>query len=588
MACFLHNKSFRGRDGIVMKPVEPGRHCLLAVAALLLAAWLPASGAAEGARKRAPAAESRQPAQLLPLPAHVANGSTVELQCGRTYGGTLDLTGKYRVTVRTAGDCGKASITPAQPVSGWARHQGNIWSAPLRFAPAQVSIGGQPLELAHFPNKPQTWAKGKSRNPATLEYAMPHGDLAGALLVYRPFDWMIETRTVQDYEDGVITLGPKTGDAFDPPAAVDFYVEGKLWMLDAPGEWAYANERLYLWAPDGKSPEGRTWAAPAKSGIDASDSKQVTIDGVRIFSAQVGIAGGNSSDLHILNSEISNSAQDGIFAGGSGLLVDNVSISDSVQNGIYGYYGITDSVVTNSTVTGTGMSGMPKRSKGGIVFEEASGQRITNNKVLHSSYIGIRVHRNALVANNLIDGACLILTDCGGIYTFAPDKAPLNVRIEGNTVKNLAQRYAYGIYLDDHANGVIVSRNILAGNPGGLQVHNGFGNQVMHNVFSASAYEHILFNDTGEGGYIRQNRVYNNTFISERGEVTYRLWSVQDGAAVRQFAQFNDNSYSSAPERFAEVAGTGMLSFSAWKSKMKQDGRSSLKPVPAGTRSKAM
>lgn len=565
-----------------MRGTGSGRRSLLAAAALLLSASLPAAG--EEGRQAGAAPDARQPA-LLPLPAHVSNGSTVELQCGRTYGGTLDLKGKYRVTVRTVGDCGKAAITPAQPVADWARHQGNIWSAALRFEPAQVAIGDKALERAHFPNKPQTWAKGKSRNPATLEYRMPNGDLDGALLVYRPFDWMIETRPIADYKDGVVTLGPKTGDAFDPPEKVDFYVEGKLWMLDSPGEWAYANGRLYLWAPDGKSPEGRAWAAPASNGIDASDSRQVTIDGVRIFLAQVGIDGGNSNDLHILNSEIRNSGQDGIFAGGKGLLVDNAAIANSVQNGIYGYYGITDSVVTNSTITGTGTAGMPKRSKGGIVFEEASGQRIANNKVLQSSYIGIRVHRNALVANNLIDGACLVLTDCGGIYTFARDKQALNVRIEGNTVKNLAQRYAHGIYLDDHANGVVVTRNILAGNPGGLQVHNGFGNQIMHNVFSGSAYEHILFNDTGEGGHIRHNRVYGNTFISDRGGVTYRLWSVRDEEAARRFGQFNDNRYSSTPGDFAEVAGIGMLDFSGWKRRMKQDDRSSLKaerPVPRG------
>jgi parallel beta-helix repeat protein len=342
-----------------------------------------------------------------------------------------------------------------------------------------------------------------------------------------------------------------------------------------------------VWAPDGQSPEGRVWAAPKASAIDATDSSNVTIDGVRIFSASTGIDGSNSTDLHVLNSEIVNSAEDGIFAGGSGLLVHNTSIANSVRNGILGFYGITGSVVTNSTVTSTGTFGMPKRSKGAIVFEEASGQRIVNNKISDASYIAIRVHRNALVANNTIDRVCLILTDCGGIYTFAPDKQPLNVRIEGNTIRRLAQRQAYGVYLDDNANGVLVTRNIISDNPGGMELHNGFNNIVTHNVFSTSGFEHILFNETGERASVRFNQITNNTFISTRGEATYRLWSVFGGATVEQFGHFNDNVYTTGGAGFAEVAGTGMLSFANWKARMRE-GRSMLKSAPAGQREKAV
>jgi hypothetical protein len=523
------------------------------------------------------------PASVLPIPTRVTSGSTVRLQCGRTYFGTLDLVGKYNVSVRTEGSCGKASITPGQAVKGWTREQGNIYSAPLAFAPAQVGVAGKMLDLAHFPNRPQIWARAKSNNSSTLQYAMPSSDLAGATVVYRPFEWMIETRSIQSYSNGVITLGPKKGDAYDPSKEGEFYVEGKLWMLDSPGEWAVEGGRLYVWAPDGRSPEGRVWVSPKGSGIDATDSRGVTIDNVHIFAASIGIDGSNSTDLQILNTEISNSAEDAIFAGGRGLVVDNAAISDSVRNGILGFYGIENSIVTNSLITGTGMVGMPKRSKGGIVFEQASGQRVTNNKVLNSSYIGIRVHKNAIVSGNLVDRACQILSDCGGIYTFAPDKQPLNVRIEGNTVKNLAQRTCYAVYLDDNANGVIVTRNTLINNPGGLEMNNGFDNVVSQNVFSSSGYEHILLNETGHGVSIRRNQISGNTFTSTRGEVTYRLWSVNGGSTVSQLAVYDDNTYSGSGKGFAEVSGTGMLDYNAWKQRMKQDGRSVMKAGASST-----
>lgn len=524
---------------------------------------------------------------LLPLPSNIENGSIVALMCGRTYVGTLNLVGKYNVRVRTEGGCGKASISPGQPVSGWVREHGHIYSAPIRFKPAQVSIGGQPVDLAHFPNRPKIWAKGKTQNPNQLRFALPSADLAGAQLVFRANEWLIEKRPVREYADGSILLAPKVGDAFDLPAEPEFYVEGKLWMLDSPGEWAASGGRLYVWAADGKSPEGRVWASPDASGIDATDSKEVSIENVRVFDSKIGIDGSNSTNLRIRHVEIANSAEDGIFAGGTGLLVEHARISNSVQNGIYGFYGIRNSTVAHSTVTSTGMVGMPKRSKGAIVFEDASGQRITDNKVLNSSYIGIRVHRDAVVADNLIDGACLILTDCGGIYTFAPRKEALNVRIERNTIKNLAQRQAYAVYLDDNANGVTVANNVIENNPGGLEIHNGFDNLITGNVFKSSGYEHILMNETTHTPSLRQNRIVRNVFVSNKGEPTYRLWSLVKQPTAELFASYNDNVYTADASNFAEIAGTGMVNFNAWKKRMRQDERSVLKSAPRGTPAKS-
>jgi parallel beta-helix repeat protein len=508
---------------------------------------------------------------VLPIPSGIVSGQTVGLQCGRTYSGTLDLSEKSNVTVRTVGSCGKASISPGRAIAGWKLHRDNIYSAPIDFAPVQVAVDDKMIALAHYPNKPQTWVKGKSTDPNTLRHTMPNDDLAGALLVFRAEEWLIETRPVKGYADGAIELAPKVGDAVDLKPENEFYVEGKMWMLDSPGEWAVSKGRLYVWTPDGKSPEGRAWASPKESGINANHSRNVTIDGVRIFSAANGIEGTTSTNLHIRNTEIINSSEDGMFVGGTGLVIDNATVINSVKNGIYGYYESVGSVITNSTIMSTGMVGMPKRSKGGIVFEIGSGQRVENNKILNSSYIGIRVHKNAIVRNNLIDGACLVLTDCGGIYTFARDKLPSNVLIEGNTIKNLAQRYAFAVYLDDFSNGVTVTRNTITNNPSGVMMHNGFNNLVTRNVFSSSGYEHVLFNETSPDASIRRNQIVDNVFISTRGEMTYRLWSLQKELTVKNFGHFNKNTYTSGQDKFAEVNGIGTLSYAKWKSKMKQD-----------------
>ncbi|MDB5763402.1 MAG: right-handed parallel beta-helix repeat-containing protein, partial [Herminiimonas sp.] len=183
-------------------------------------------------------ADAPVPTSVQPVPTNIASGATVSLQCGQTYYGTLELNGKSNVTVNTTGTCGPANITPGKAVTGWTQYQGNIYSAPIDFTPVQVSVAGKPVDAAHWPNRPQIWAT----DPASV----PNSDLAGANLVYLANQSVIQSQTI-------------SGNAVS--ASTKFYVEGKLWMLDNPGEWAVSNGRIYLWAPDGQSPEGRAWAA---------------------------------------------------------------------------------------------------------------------------------------------------------------------------------------------------------------------------------------------------------------------------------------------------------------------------------------
>jgi parallel beta-helix repeat protein len=488
------------------------------------------------------------------MPTNIANGATVSLQCGQTYQGTLDLTGKSNVTVKTEGTCGKAGITPGSSVSGWAQYQGNIYSAPIGFTPVQVAIAGNPVSAAHWPN--QGWANGGG--------SVPNSDLNGATLV-----WLENQSVVQStgLSGGVSTSKP-------------FYVEGKLWMLDSPGEWAVSNGRLYLWAPDGQSPEGRVWAAPNSNGINADNSSGITVDGIKIFSGADGISANGSTNLKVLNSEITNSARDGIWASGSnGLTVDQTSVSNARRNGIDGWYSVTGAVITNSSVTNTGMVGMPSESDAGIMFGDGSNNRIDNVKVTNSSYHGISVlhNRNTSVTNSVVDTACVRLTDCAGIYTGARDKLPLSLRIEGNTVSNVKGTEGIAIYLDDFANGVTVTKNVMSNNTRGMVIHNGFDNVITYNTFDSNAITHLGFGQ--DSGTIRNNQVNNNTFKSTNNEWTFNL---ETGSNLKTFGSFDYNTYTSTNAnvfgRTWDGSSAGVTtSYSAWKSWSGGDAHSTMK-----------
>jgi parallel beta-helix repeat protein len=499
---------------------------------------------------------------LLPIPTNVANGATVGLRCGALYQGTLELNGRSNVTVKTVGNCGKARISPGRAVTGWVRYSGSIFSAPIGFTPQQVSIGGSAVSAAHWPNRP--WAASTA--------GMPGGQLSGATLVVLVNQSVIQSHTLAGNSVG-------TGKRF--------YVEGKLWMLDSPGEWAVQDGRLYLWAPDGRSPEGRAWAAPNSNGINADKSRGITVDGVSIFAANDGISANESSGLKVLNTDIDNSARDGIWAGGSrGLQVSGSKVSNARRNGIDGWYSITGAVISNSTISNTGMVGMPSASDAGIMFGDGSDNRIDKVRVVNSAYHGISVLHNRFtsVRNSVVDKACSRLTDCAAVYTSARDEQALTLLIEGNTVTNTRGAEAIGIYLDDHANGVTVNQNIVANNTRGLVVHNGFNNVITNNTFASSGVTHVGFSQ--DVGKVRNNRVTGNTFKSTDGEQTFNL---EAGADFKDFATYDYNTYRSNNLKVFGHTWDGRSaglahSYQGWKDQIGQDAHSVTTDVLADAR----
>ncbi len=520
---------------------------------------------------------------LRALPASVADGDSVQLECGQTYGGTLNLEGRANVTVTTAGDCGNATITPARPVSGWSAYQGSIYSAPIGFDAAQVIADGQALSRAHWPSRAQTWASANASSSTSLSYPMPNGDLAGATLLFRSAEWFIGARTVTGYAGGVMTLAATGNPSFDDfplSGTPQFYVEGKLWMLDEPGEWAVSGGRLYLWMPDGQSPEGRVWAAPDSSGIDAGNSRNLTVRGINIVAAANGINAVGASDLHVANVQIANMSENGIVnSGGSGLAVDGATIRNARHDAIVIKWGGGNEDIRNSSIDGSGTAdtiGMPTNARAAIDLPSSSGAVVSNNTITNSGYIAIRVFRNGTVAQNRIDGACQVLTDCGGIYTWAPDLLPLNTVIRDNTISHVGgnQKLAWAIDLDNGANAVTLSGNTVSGNANGVQINNGFNNAITGNRFSASAQAHIQMNEDAASAQVRNNTVTGNSFSIANAEQAYRLGSTLGSASVAQFGSYDQNSYLSSSSIFANFNGAA-LNFAQWQAQTGQDTNSS-------------
>ena len=570
------------------------------IAALVLAAGLLAAAfcAAAPSLAKEDAVPGSKPQQVLPLPALVQDGETLSLRCGQVYSGTLDLRGRRNVTVRTEESsepvCRRASVTPAVPVRGWTR-EGKLWWAALDFAPLMVQIGDTFMTLAHHPNTPGEWLTGEGRGPDRLKVKLPH-DLTGATLVWRPEDWLILSQRVVSDEIGLLRIAPSADADVGFRERTPYYLEGQRWMLDSPGEWVYEQGRLVVWPADGRSPEGRTWAAPQATAIDARGAHDIRIENVNVFLAARGIDVAESRNVSVADVNITHSFDEAIRIGGEDMRISRVRVSGTRQHGLRAEDDARRVQITDSVINGAGMLGMPLRSKGAIVFEQAIGQQIVRNQISDAAYIGIRVFRDAVVTDNVITRACQRMTDCGGIYTFSRDRQPLQTRIERNQISGLGQRggaadrLSHAIYLDDFANGVIVRDNQLLNNPGGMQLHDAFDNVISGNLFSHSQNEHILFNETTSFSAVSGNQVKSNRFLAttEAPEVpVYRLWSHQGSAHLSRFALFENNRYQGKFSRFAQLEGIGWVGADVWRERMGDEaaGSATASATAAATRS---
>lgn len=502
-----------------------------------------------------------------PTPTLIQDGAVITLACDRIYSGTLPLVGKRKVTVRPAPGCKTAMITPAVPITGWTK-QGNIWSAAIKFEPRMVQVGAAFVALAHEPNDPQTWYAGEGKGRDTVRIQEFNHDLRGATIVWRAEDWLILAQTVADNDRGLLRISQLPDEDFKFPAKTAFYLEGQRWMLNSPGEWIYQQGRLFVWPEDGLSPEGRTWAVSRSVGIDAHASSSIRIEGITLFLATQGIDGGETRDLTVVDTHIIHSDEDAIVIGGAGMRISRINVDGTVQNGLRAMDDATDVRIQDSLIRDTGMLGMPKRSKGAIVFEQARGHVIERNSIQRAGYLGIRVFRDAVVDHNHIDQVCLRMTDCGGIYTAARDRLPLRTRIENNHISNVQGRWSYAIYLDDFANGVVVNKNQAITNSSGMQLHDGFANLISGNLFKDSAYQHILFNETSRSSALYGNQLSGNQFESLPGVPVFRLWSGRGGEHLSRFASFTHNRYAGNSDQFAQLEGTGIVSRDEWVRRM--------------------
>ena len=205
----------------------------------------------------------------------------------------------------------KVVISGTEPLAGvWRQHQGHIYALKTDLKFSQVFVDGKMMPEARWPNSPPDDLMNYSRavTGAGTGYEtlsdtnLPAGNWSGGVVLIWPGQWWFsDTRRIAEYQPGRAlrfdhTMKPRQADTFhatDPylPRAGNYYVlMGSLDGLDAPGEW-FLDEAagvVYLWAPDGASPEKHAVEVKQRDiACDLNKLSFVEIKGVDIFGAAV-------------------------------------------------------------------------------------------------------------------------------------------------------------------------------------------------------------------------------------------------------------------------------------------------------------
>lgn len=373
-------------------------------------------------------------------------------------------------------------------------------------------------------------------------------DLPGANIHARINDWLIDDRKVASFDAATRTVYLDKVTTYGLSQNWGYYFDNKMWMLDRAGEWYYdtVQQRLYVWMPDSGTPVGRVIVGAQDYGLTAQYRGYLDIQGLVFRRADIGLNLKNTGNFNISDIEVEDSHLYAIFAerGYQGT-ISNSLVRRSGRDGIKAQ-NANNMIIIRNTILDTGIlpTGAPKKSVGAI--QSGANATVEDNIVRNSGYIGIMLGdqpNNASIKRNLIENSCLLLDDCGAIYTgklanFSVITDNLILHSSGNPDGRPEGKLssAKGIYLDDLAEGVYAARNTIVDTDFGFHLHNASSNMIENNTLYDSRRNSIWMQESNFGwqGSLRDNFFSGN-----------RLFEIGTQAYIRMTSRFNWNDFAS-------------------------------------------
>lgn len=450
----------------------------------------------------------------------------------------------------------------AQPRSPYARIAANSDSAP---------VGG-------LPRSTYLTTGADLRLPAGVTIA------SGTKLRVRTYAWFMDELAVASVQGQRLLFAQPS--RYPLTAGWGYYLYGERWMLDAPGEWHHDAARglILAWMPDSNAPAATLSAPWLDVGIDLNNRQHVTVDGVKVRAVGTGVAMRRSTAVALANMTIEDTAGAGVDAGVStdaavtnsvlqrtgrdAIAGSDLSAGHSVRGGFSGNR-ITESGVR---VVAGAVASLPVPAFASILAGD--GATVSDNDIQHSAYIGIRGLLRTTIQRNWVSQSCLVLDDCGAIYTMDRGnngviRDNLVVGAIGNTDgKPASQNYtqAQGIMLDELADGVTVTGNTVSGADNGVHVHVSNNNTISRNKLYGNRQAQVWLQDattrTAATGDVYRNTVTSNQFVPIADAALAFAHTTPLGSAAL-FGSYDGNRYFDRilPDIGRETLGSNGTSF---------------------------
>ncbi len=531
-------------------------------------------------------------------------GDQILFKRGEEWSGTITVkssgTSGSPIVYGAYGSGDKPKIYGSEEITGWTKYSGNIYKASFSKDIEQLFVDDTRMMLARTPNSGYHLISSVGSSTTYSSESLNSSiDYTGAIWIGRTEAWSMVTLKVQSSSANTVRL--ESAPTYDLNEGEGFILIDKLDLLDSSGEWYYdsSSQTVYLWHPDGSSPDNSIVRASVYSDIiSMSGVEYIEIKNLNLLHGEKSIYTYISSNLVIENIEVFNPAITGIqIAGGSS---DNVAVNNNYIEGAI-YYGIKSSaknsefsgneVVNTAMHSALGKSGLAVNS-GNSIESRGDNNVISYNRIKDSGYNGIRFYGiNTEVKYNFIDGACVVLDDGGGIYSWSSDISL--AASEGSVVKNnivlnvdgnidgrmLTDRMkGHGIYMDNNMHDVLIENNTVAycGATNIFLHDNGDGMEIVNNTLMGAKEGVAIYQDSGGERNVKNNIIYSfetNTL----GTGVERIL----GCRYNSYGNFDYNTYINHYNT-DEIFNNQLdyVNFNTWRSKTGQDTNSTMDNSP--------
>lgn len=442
-------------------------------------------------------------------------GDQILFKSGDSWSGSLNISASgvsgSPIVYGSFGTGAKPKIYGSEVITDWTLHSGNIYKAQFSGKIKQLFINDKRLSLARYPKEGflDISTVNNSTQFISNQLASKTQDYyKNAMWVGRTSAWTLIVRKVKTSADQSITLDEAP--YMDLGAKEGFFLCDKLEFLTQPGEWHFdeLNNTVYLWTPNSVSPTNfEIRGSIYDYGININQKNYIKIVGLEILqSAMFGVYLNQSNNITLDNNRIINPAHSGIR---SYFWSNNSIISNNYISGANNYaiklYNNPGALIYKNEISESGQlknisrivtPSAPGDAWGYGIDARIGDMTILENRIINSGYIGILFMQGAFnVKNNFIQGACQVLDDGGGIYTYNgadyTQPGAAGSIITGNIILDTYGNpdggaedifQGIGIYLDNGTHDVKVENNLIAGSTIGLFLHEGGRNTISFNT----------------------------------------------------------------------------------------------------------